>query len=112
MGPSGRCARTDDRLASLHDLHHAPRALTSSPRRPCLDSAHRCRWPNSLVDCRPPHEIVRHTGQPGYDTNLRILKTFGVDGNEQPTIAVLHLPAGQSMHTAAGRASAARTFAA
>src|SRR4051812_3342634 len=51
-------------------------------------------------------------GNLGYDTNLRIMKTFGVDGNEQPTIAVLHLPAGQSMHTAAGRASAARTFAA
>jgi RND superfamily putative drug exporter len=51
-------------------------------------------------------------GNPGYDTNLRIWKTFGVDGNEQPTIAVLRLPAGQSMHTAAGRAAAARTFAA
>src|SRR3954471_23869828 len=51
-------------------------------------------------------------GNPGYDTNLQILKTFGVDGSEQPTIAVLHLPAGQSMHTAAGRAAAARTFAA
>src|SRR5438105_7050858 len=51
-------------------------------------------------------------GNPGYDTNLRIMKTFGVDGNEQPTIAVLHLPAGKSMQTAAGRAAAARTFAA
>src|SRR2546423_6941784 len=51
-------------------------------------------------------------GNPGYDTNLRIMKAFGVDGNEQPTIAVLHLPAGQSMQTAAGRAASARTFAA
>ena len=51
-------------------------------------------------------------GNPGYDTNLRILKSFGIDGNEQPTIAVLHLPTGETMHTAAGRAAAARTFAA
>jgi RND superfamily putative drug exporter len=51
-------------------------------------------------------------GNPGYDTNLRIWKTFGVDGNEQPTIAVLHLPTGETMHSAAGRAAAARTFAA
>src|SRR5580765_1228950 len=51
-------------------------------------------------------------GNPGYDTNLRIWKTFGVDGNEQPTIAVLHLPPGQTMHSAAGRAIAAKTFAA
>src|SRR5436305_1467362 len=51
-------------------------------------------------------------GNPGYDTNLRILNTLGIDGNEQPTIAVLHLPAGQSMHTPAGQAAAARTFAA
>jgi RND superfamily putative drug exporter len=51
-------------------------------------------------------------GSAGYDTNHRMLKTFGIDGNEQPTLAVLHLPAGQSMHTAAGQAVAARTFAA
>jgi RND superfamily putative drug exporter len=51
-------------------------------------------------------------GNPGYDTNQRIIKSFGIDGNEQPTIAVLHLPAAASMHTAAGRAAAARTFAA
>jgi putative drug exporter of the RND superfamily len=51
-------------------------------------------------------------GNPGYDTNQRIIKSFGIDGNEQPTIAVLHLPATAGMHTAAGRASAARTFAA
>jgi RND superfamily putative drug exporter len=51
-------------------------------------------------------------GNAGYDTNRQILQRFGIDGNEQPTIAVLHLPAGQSMSTAAGRAAAATTFAA
>ena len=38
-------------------------------------------------------------GSPGYDTNQRLLQRFGVDGNEQPTIAVLHLPAGQTMQS-------------
>src|SRR2546423_9129419 len=51
-------------------------------------------------------------GTPGYDANHRMLQRFGIDGNEQPTIAVLHLPAGQSMRTAAGQATAARTFGA
>jgi putative drug exporter of the RND superfamily len=51
-------------------------------------------------------------GNPGYDANQRIQKRFGIDGNEQPTIAVLHLPFGHSMRTASGRAIAARTFAA
>ena len=51
-------------------------------------------------------------GTPGYEANTAIEKRFGIDGNEQPTIAVLHLPAGQGMRTAAGRAAAARTFAA
>ena len=51
-------------------------------------------------------------GTAGYDANAHILKRFGVDGNEQPTIAVLKLPAGQGMGTAAGQATAARTFAA
>jgi RND superfamily putative drug exporter len=51
-------------------------------------------------------------GNPGYDTNQRLLQRFGVDGSEQPTIAVLHLPQGQTMHSAAGRAAAAKTFAA
>jgi RND superfamily putative drug exporter len=51
-------------------------------------------------------------GTPGYDTNHRLMQRLGIDGNEQPTIAVLHLPAGQSMHSAAGQAAAARTFAA
>src|SRR5258705_3031838 len=51
-------------------------------------------------------------GNPGYDTNQRLLQRFGVDGNEQPTIAVLHLPPGQTMRSSAGRATAAQTFAA
>jgi len=51
-------------------------------------------------------------GTQGYDANLHIFKRFGIDGNEQPSIAVLKLPAGEGMGTAAGRAAAARTFAA
>ena len=43
---------------------------------------------------------------------LHVWKRFGIDGNEQPTIAVLKLPAGQTMRTATGRSDAARTFAA
>src|SRR3981081_199286 len=50
-------------------------------------------------------------GTPGYNANHRMMQRFGIDGNEQPTIAVLHLPPGQSMRTAAGQATAARTFA-
>jgi putative drug exporter of the RND superfamily len=51
-------------------------------------------------------------GTRGYDANAHIIKSFGIDGNEQPTIAVLRLPAGEGMGTAAGQAAAARTFAA
>ena len=51
-------------------------------------------------------------GTAGYDANAHIIKSLGIDGNEQPTIAVLHLPAGEGMGTAAGQAAAARTFAA
>jgi RND superfamily putative drug exporter len=51
-------------------------------------------------------------GTAGYDANLHLLQTFGIDGNEQPTIGVLKLPPGQSMKTAAGQRIAARTFAA
>jgi putative drug exporter of the RND superfamily len=51
-------------------------------------------------------------GTAGYDANAHIIKNLGIDGNEQPTIAVLHLPAGEGMGTAAGQAAAARTFAA
>jgi RND superfamily putative drug exporter len=51
-------------------------------------------------------------GTAGYDANAHMLQRFGIDGNEQPTIAVLHLPAGEGMGSAAGQAAAARTFAA
>src|SRR3954468_9370041 len=51
-------------------------------------------------------------GTAGFDANAHILKRFGIDGNEQPTIAVLKLPAGERMGTSAGQAAAARTFAA
>ncbi|SEO45736.1 MMPL family transporter [Actinacidiphila rubida] len=48
----------------------------------------------------------------GYDANHHLLQRFGIDGNEQPTLGVLTLPAGRGMDTAAGQAMAARTFAA
>jgi len=51
-------------------------------------------------------------GQPAYEANLKMLRTFGIDGHQQPTIAVLRLPAALSMRTAAGKTAAARTFAA
>jgi RND superfamily putative drug exporter len=51
-------------------------------------------------------------GTPGYGANQQIQRRFGIDGNEQPTIAVLRLAPGQSMRTRAGQAAAARTFAA
>ncbi|HKA66900.1 MAG TPA: efflux RND transporter permease subunit [Solirubrobacterales bacterium] len=51
-------------------------------------------------------------GTAGYDANEHLKDRFGLDGHEQPTIAVLHLPAGQGMSTARGRAIAAKTFAA
>src|SRR5947199_10001347 len=44
-------------------------------------------------------------GMAGYDANAHIIKSLGIDGNEQPTIAVLHLPAGEGMGTAAGQAA-------
>ena len=49
-------------------------------------------------------------GTAGYEANKHMLQRLGIDGNEQPTIAVVHLPAGEGMGTAAGQASAARTF--
>jgi RND superfamily putative drug exporter len=55
---------------------------------------------------------VATPGTAGSEANEHIRKRFGLDGNEQPAIAVLQLPTGQSMRTASGRAIAARTFAA
>jgi putative drug exporter of the RND superfamily len=51
-------------------------------------------------------------GTAGFDANENLKARFGLDGHEQPTIGVLHLPAGEGMNTAQGRAIAARTFAA
>ena len=51
-------------------------------------------------------------GQKGYEANQHMIRALGVDGNIEPTLAVLRLPAGQTMRTPAGRADAARTFAA
>jgi putative drug exporter of the RND superfamily len=51
-------------------------------------------------------------GQPAYEANQKLLRTFGIDGHQQPTIALLHLPARLSMHTPAGQRTAARTLGA
>src|SRR5258708_22460502 len=51
-------------------------------------------------------------GQPGYEANLHITQRFGIDATFEPTLAVLHLPAGLTMSSAAGRTAAGRTFAA
>ncbi|HEX3512166.1 MAG TPA: MMPL family transporter [Solirubrobacteraceae bacterium] len=53
-----------------------------------------------------------YPGTPGSEANEHIRARLGLDGNEQPAIAVLALPAGETMQTAAGQATAARTFAA
>ncbi len=53
---------------------------------------------------------VANPGTPGSEANEHIRKRLGLDGNEQPAIAVLQLPPGQTMSTAAGQAVAAKTF--
>src|ERR1700704_6258940 len=53
---------------------------------------------------------VATPGTAGSEANEHIRKRFGLDGNEQPAIAVLTLPAGQTMKSSAGQALAARTF--
>ncbi len=50
------------------------------------------------------------SGTSGYDANEHIKEVFGLDGHEQPTIALLHLPSGKGMHTQAGRQIAEHTF--
>lgn len=49
-------------------------------------------------------------GLAGYDANQAIVRHLGLDGGEAPVIAVVRLPAGQSMRTASGQAAAARAF--
>src|SRR5690349_18315863 len=51
-------------------------------------------------------------GNPGYEANRAIQSRFGIDGHEQPAMAVLTLPPGETMHAAAGQATAARVFGA
>src|SRR6266850_5747732 len=53
---------------------------------------------------------VSTPGTAGSEANEHIRKRFGLDGNEQPAIAVLHMPPGADARTAAGQALAARTF--
>jgi putative drug exporter of the RND superfamily len=55
---------------------------------------------------------VAYPGTAGSDANEAIRRRFGLDGHEQPALAVLQLPPGQTMRTASGRAIAAGTFAA
>ncbi len=42
-------------------------------------------------------------GTKAYNANQGILQRFGIDGNEQPTLAVLTLPPGETMTTSAGQ---------
>jgi len=51
-------------------------------------------------------------GLAGYEADQAMLRELGLDGGEAPLIAVLRLPAGQTMRTHAGQAAAARAFAA
>ncbi len=51
-------------------------------------------------------------GLAGYDANQAMVRQLGIDGGEAPVIAVLRLPPGQTMRTAAGQATAARVLAA
>ena len=51
-------------------------------------------------------------GQVGYEANLHLNKRFGIDGTFEPTLALLHLPAGQTMRSLSAQAEAAKTFAA
>src|SRR4030088_225465 len=53
---------------------------------------------------------VATPGTVGFAANQDITTRLGLDGNEQPIIAVLTLPPGQSMKTPEGRAMAAQTF--
>ncbi len=49
-------------------------------------------------------------GLAGYDANQAMIRHLGLDGNEAPIIAILRLPAGESMTTLAGQHAAAQTF--
>ena len=51
-------------------------------------------------------------GRPGYEANQHMISRFGIDGNVEPVLAVLHLPPGVTMNTPHGKRIAAETFAA
>jgi RND superfamily putative drug exporter len=54
---------------------------------------------------------VAYPGTPGSEANEHIRGRFGLDGHEQPALALLRLPPGRTMRSASGQAIAARTFA-
>jgi putative drug exporter of the RND superfamily len=54
---------------------------------------------------------VAYPGSPGSEANEHIGRRFGLDGHEQPALALLQLPPGRTMRSASGQAIAARTFA-
>jgi hypothetical protein len=39
-----------------------------------------------VIDHGAPDAFVRYPGTAGYDANLHLLQTFGIGGNERPTI--------------------------
>ena len=51
-------------------------------------------------------------GQKGYEANKHLTERFGIDGTYEPTLALLKLPPGETMSTAAGQRTAAKVFAA
>lgn len=51
-------------------------------------------------------------GQPGFVADQHIIRRFRIDPAWEPSLALLRLPPGVSMRTAAGQAMAARVFAA
>ena len=55
--------------------------------------------------------VIATPGLAGYDANQAMVKQLNLDGGEAPVIAVLKLPAGETMRTPAGQALAAKTFA-
>ncbi len=50
-------------------------------------------------------------GQPGYESNLKLTKRFGLDPAFEAELPVLRLPPGVTMASPEGRAMAAKTFA-
>ncbi len=51
-------------------------------------------------------------GQPGFESNEKITRRFGVDATFESTLPILRLPRGVTMNTAEGQAMARRVFAA